>query len=151
MQIISNIALVSINETVIIQLISFLIFLFVINRVMFRPLRDTMLERDRHIKQIQDDITTQENQIETLKNEIGKKESSVKRAAFRMRKKIEDSGGQVATAILSDTRKEIEALRKKSALEVEDMILAARKNLGQESERLVSDVIEKVLDRRPTP
>ena len=151
MQIISNIALVSINETVIIQLISFLIFLFVINRVMFRPLRDTMLERDRHIKQIQDDITTQENQLETLKNEIGKKESSVKRAAFKMRKKIEDSGGHEAAAILSDTRKEIEALRKKSAQEVEDMILAARKNLGQESERLVSDVIEKVLDRRPTP
>ena len=151
MQIISNIALVSINETVIIQLISFLIFLFVINRVMFRPLRDTMLERDRHIKQIQDDITTQENQLETLKNEIGKKESSVKRAACKMRKKIENSGGQEAEAILSETRKEIEALRKKSTQEVEDMILAARKNLGQESERLVSDVIEKVLDRRPTP
>ena len=151
MQIISNIALVSINETVIIQLISFLIFLFVINRVMFRPLRDTMLERDRHIKQIQDDITTQENQLETLKNEIGKKESSVKRAAFKMRKKIEDSGGQEAAAILSETRKEIEALRKKSAQEVENKILEARKHLKPESERLVSDVIEKVLDRRPTP
>ena len=42
MQIISNIALISINETLIVQLISFLIFLFVINRIMFRPLRKTV-------------------------------------------------------------------------------------------------------------
>jgi F-type H+-transporting ATPase subunit b len=153
MQIISNIALVSINETVIVQLISFLIFLFIINRVMFRPLRDTMLQRDRHVKQIQDDITTQESRLETLKNEISKKESSVKRAAFKMRKNIEDSGGQEAATILSATRKEIEALRKKSAQEVESKILDARKHLKKESESLVSDVIEKVLDRdrRPSP
>ena len=39
MQIISNIALISINETLVVQLISFLIFLFIINRIMFRPLR----------------------------------------------------------------------------------------------------------------
>lgn len=150
MQIISNIALVSINETVIVQLISFLIFLFIINRVMFRPLRDTMLQRDRHVKQIQDDIKTQEKQLETLKHEISEKESSVKSAAFKMRKKLEDSGGQEAASIISATRKEIETLRKKSAQEVENKISEARKDLKQESERLVSDVIEKVLDRRPS-
>jgi len=45
MQIVSNVALISINETMVVQLISFLIFLFVINRVMFRPLRESMHER----------------------------------------------------------------------------------------------------------
>ena len=35
MQIVSNVALISINETLVVQLISFLIFLFVINRIMF--------------------------------------------------------------------------------------------------------------------
>ena len=148
MQIISNIALVSINETVFVQLISFLIFLFVINRVMFRPLRDTMLKRDQHVKQIQDDITAQESRLQTLKNEISKKESSVKTAALEMRKKLEDSGGQEAAAILSATRKEIEGLRKQSAQEVENRVSEARKSLKQESEGLVSDVMGKVLDRR---
>jgi len=149
MQIISNIALVSINETVIVQLISFLIFLFVINRVMFRPLRDTMLKRDQHVNRIQEDITHQENQLQTLKNKIRKRESSVRSEALQMKKKLEDSGNQAAAAILSTTQQEIEGLRKKSAQDVENKVSEARKSLEKESEGLVLDVMEKVLDRRP--
>jgi len=150
MQIISNIALVSINETVIVQLISFLIFLYIINRVMFRPLRDTMLKRDHHVNRIQEDITHQENQLQTLKNKIRKRESSVRSEALEMKKKLEDSGNQEAAAILSTTRQEIAVLRKKSAQDVENKVSEARKSLEQESEGLVSDVMEKVLDRRPS-
>jgi len=150
MQIISNIALVSINETVIVQLISFLIFLYIINRVMFRPLRDTMLKRDQHVNRIQEDITHQENQLRTLKNKISERESSVRSEALKMKKKLESSGNQEAAAILSTTRQEIAVLRKKSAQDVENKVSEARKSLEQESEGLVSDVMEKVLDRRPS-
>lgn len=150
MQIISNIALVSINETVIVQLISFLIFLYIINRVMFRPLRDTMLKRDQHVNRIQEDIIHQENQLRTLKNKISERESSVRSEALKMKKKLEDSGNQEAAAILSTTRQEIAVLRKKSAQDVENKVSEARKSLEQESEGLVSDVMEKVLDRRPS-
>ena len=148
MQIISNIALVSINETVIVQLISFLIFLFIINRVMFRPLRDSMLKRDDHVKQIQDDITRQEDQLRKLKNEISERKSSVRSEALEIRKKLEESGNQEAVAILSGTRQEIEVLRKKSAQDVANKLSEARKSLKQASEGLVSNVLEKVLDRR---
>ena len=150
MQIISNIALVSINETVIVQLISFLIFLFVINRIMFRPLRATMLKRDQHVNRIQEDITHQENQLQTLKNKIRKRESSVRSEALQMKKNLEDSGNQEAAAILSTTLQEIEGLRKKSAQDVENQVSEARKSLEKESQRLVLDVMEKVLDRRPS-
>lgn len=151
MEIVSNIALVSINETVFVQLISFLIFLFIMNRVMFRPLRDTMSKRDHHVKQIQDDIGHQENQLQTLKNNIDERESRVRSEALEMRKKLEDSGSQEAAAIISTTRQEIEVLRKKSAQDVDSKLSEARKSLNQESEGLVSDVMEKVLDRRPSP
>jgi F-type H+-transporting ATPase subunit b len=151
MEIVSNIALVSINETVFVQLISFLIFLFIMNRVMFRPLRDTMLKRDHHVKQIQDDITHQENQLQTLKDNINERESRVRREALETRKKLEDSGSQEAAAIISTTRQEIEVLRKKSAQDVDSKLSEARKSLKQESEGLVSDVMEKVLDRRLSP
>ena len=53
MQIISNVALISINETVVVQLLSFLLFLYIMNRIMFRPLRNVMAQREDHLKQIQ--------------------------------------------------------------------------------------------------
>ena len=66
MQIISNIALISINETLIVQVISFLIFLYIINRIMFRPLRSVTAERENHIKGIQKDIVEAENKLDAL-------------------------------------------------------------------------------------
>ncbi|OQY06422.1 MAG: hypothetical protein B6I22_05580 [Desulfobacteraceae bacterium 4572_123] len=66
MQIISNIALISINETLFIQLISFLIFLFIINRIMFRPLRRIIIERENHIEKINLDIIDAEKFMEKV-------------------------------------------------------------------------------------
>ncbi len=149
MQIISNIALVSINETMFVQLISFLIFLFIINRVMIRPLRRTMSTRGEHIEKIQQEITSQQNDLNGLEKEIRKKESRLRTAAVEIRKKLEDAGSHEAASILSATRKEIEAIRKQSARDVAHTVSVARRDLKQESERLVPDIIEKVLDRRP--
>ena len=89
MQIISNVALLSLNETLIIQLISFLIFLFIINRVMFRPLRAIMAERDSHIKKLELDIVDAGKQFENLLNQIKQQESAVKNEAYDISGKLE--------------------------------------------------------------
>ena len=84
MQIISNIALISINETLFFQLISFLIFLFIINRLMFRPLQSVMVERDNHIGQIQRDILDKENEFRNLTIQLKQHESAIKEEAFKL-------------------------------------------------------------------
>ena len=151
MQIVSNIALITINETLFIQVLSFLIFLFIINRVMFRPLRHTMMQRDNYIEKIQQEIEQQKDEIKKLEKTIHKKENAVISEAYKMQKKLEDAGNKEAVAIFETTHHEIEALKKKTALDIETSIAQARKYLKEESEALVLDVIEKVLDRRPAP
>ena len=66
MQIISTIAMISINETLIIQLISFLIFLFIINRIMIQPLRSVSREREAHIQKIELDTVAAEKKVEQV-------------------------------------------------------------------------------------
>ena len=83
MQIISNVALISINETLIIQVISFLIFLFIINRIMFRPLRNVMNDRKSHISKIQQDIVNAQSEYETLTDQIAAQEINVKNCSTR--------------------------------------------------------------------
>ena len=96
MQIISTVALISINETLIFQVISFLIFLFIINRILFRPLRRIMAERDAYIENIQKDIIDAQNQIEDLTNQIQKQEEAVRDEAFEQQAYLEASGDQQA-------------------------------------------------------
>jgi F-type H+-transporting ATPase subunit b len=151
MQIISNVALISINETLILQIISFLIFLFIINRVMFRPLRKVMNERESYIENIQKDIVAAENQLEDLTNQVQAQEKAVRNEAFEQKEQLEASGSQQAVEILASTREEINTLRAEAQKEVDARISAARKYVQKESEDLAKNIIETVLYRsRPS-
>ena len=151
MHIASNVALISINATLVFQLISFLIFLFIINRLMLRPLRSVMGERENHINKIRQDIVDTENEFENLTNQLQQKESAVRSEAFQFQKELEDAGKQQAAGILAAARQEIETMRDKAHKEVEAQISEARKDVVKESEALAVSIIERVLDRRMVP
>ena len=147
MQIISNIALISINETLIVQIISFLIFLFIINRIMFRPLRHVMDERKSHIDQIQQDIDNARSEYETLTDQIKTRENEVRNEASQQRLQLTDSGQQQANDIIASTREEINALKIKTEKEVDHQLEVARKRIQIEAEDLSKKVIAAVLYR----
>ena len=151
MQIISNIALISINETFIVQIISFLIFLYIINRIMFKPLRSVMTDRKNHIKSIQQDIVAADHKIDALADQIRAQESAVKSEAFAQKASLEEAGGRQAEEIFAAARAEIEAARDKAQKEVDAQIFEAKKYVKAESEALALSVMEKLLDRRLSP
>jgi F-type H+-transporting ATPase subunit b len=147
MQIISTVALISINETLIFQVISFLIFLFIINRILFRPLRRTMVEREAHIENMQKDIIDAQNQFEDLTYQIQKQEKAVRDEAFEQQANLEASGNQQAVEILTSVRKEINASKEQARKNVDAQISAARKHIQKEAEDLAVKIIETVLYR----
>ncbi len=150
MQIISNIALLSINETLIVQVLSFLIFLFIINRIMFRPLRSTMDEREDYLKKINNEIVNAKDELKTIARRIEAHKSAVKLEAFELKDKLEKSGDQEATDIITSAREEIAGLKQTAARQIDYQISEARDHLKSESEALAMNIMEKILDRRPT-
>lgn len=151
MHIVSIESLLSINETLIVQLVSFLIFLFIINRVMFRPLRALILKRGEHVDNLQKGIFDAENAYKELLDQIKAQESAVKTEAFTIRKKLVESGSKEAAAIIESSRQEIVNLKKSVGRELEDQISAAKAHVKKESEDLAVVIMEKVLQRRLQP
>lgn len=147
MQIVSNIALISINETLLVQLVSFLIFLFVINRLMFRPLRSTMSQREFYMEEMETEIEEAERNYDRALAEIQEKEGEVREAAFTLSRECEDAGTREAEAIFDAARQEIAALRAKAESRVNAQIEEARKQVKAESETLAVHIMEKVLSR----
>ena len=148
MQIISNIALISINETVIVQVISFLIFLYIMNRIMFRPLRNVMADRENHIEMLQQDIDAAEKKFDILTDQIREQESAVKQEAFVQKDKLEEAGGKLADEIFAATRKEMAEVKAKAQKEVDDQVLEAKKYFKKEADSLALAVMEKILNRK---
>ena len=148
MQIVSNIALLSINETLIVQLISFLIFLFVINRVMIRPLRDTMDDRIKHVEDMKQGIVDAETKYDELLEQIRQRTSALRQEAFAVNEKLEEAGKQKALELIAATREEIAQLKKQATGEIDLQIQEAKQYIHNESETLSVTIMEKVLNRR---
>ncbi len=148
MQIINTTALISINETLFVQLISFLIFLFIINRMMFRPLRKVMNEREDYIDRIQQEISAAGDKVADFEQELEAQKEAVITEAFKSTKVLEASGRTSADEIISSATVEITTMREAALKDVDLKITEARKGLKKESEKLAVGIIEKVLERR---
>jgi len=149
MEIISNVALISINETLIVQVVGFLIFLFVMNRIMFRPLRNVMSDRDIHIERIKRDIIQAQKEVASITSQIQEQDAATRKEALELKDDLEATGSQQAKEIFKSVKKEIAADRNKVQQEIELRIAEERKAVKKESAALALNIIEKILDRRP--
>ena len=148
MQIISNIALISINETLVVQLISFLIFLFIINRIMIRPLRATMAESDNYIQVVREDILDSKREFEEILDESRQEEKEIRQAALQIVADMESLGSHEAQDIMGGARKEIAAMKKQTQDEIERLLAEAMTSVQKEAEVLSVSIMEKILGRK---
>ena len=148
MQIVSNIALISINETMIVQVISFLIFMFVINRIMFQPLLKTRGDRDQYLNRITQDIAQAKEDVEQYTFELKERRNTVRSEAFEINKELEAVGNQEATDLVEAAIKEMSTIKEDTTQKLEAQIAEARKQVQKESEPLAIQIMEKILDRR---
>jgi F-type H+-transporting ATPase subunit b len=148
MQIINNVALISINETLFVQLVSFLFFVFIMNRIMFRPLKSTMDERDQYLKTLGQEIYGTKKETEELIAQLRKTETTLRNKALAAQLALIEEGNREAAQIHADFESEVAALKRKAQEEVNAQVAEARKHLQEESKALAVGIMEKILDRR---
>ena len=148
MEIVSNIALITINETFFIQMISFLIFLFLLNRIMFRPLKSQIKQRDDYMKTISSNIEENEKKIKEMTKLLYDQELAVKKEAFEVNEQLKVIGNNQASEILKSSRDKILAIRKKVELDINSQISDARISIKKDVEILALTIVEKTLGRR---
>lgn len=148
MEIVENIALISINETLIFQLVSFLIFLFIFNRIMIRPLRNTMAEREAFLELIEQDIASADKTYHDISHQIHKEDAAARKAAFAERDKLEVQGQHQASELIEKTKQEIGVMRLKAQKETDAKIAVMRQELSKEIDAISDQMIAALLGRR---
>lgn len=151
MEIVSQTELVSINATMLVQVLSFLIFLFIITRLMFRPLRRIVEDRSVHVQNLKHEMALQEKQLDEISATLAKEEKSLKTEALLEAEQREATATQEAAVLLGRARDDIITQQRKAAEEIRGRIDAARQQLASETEPLVLTIMEKILGRRVQP
>jgi F-type H+-transporting ATPase subunit b len=148
MEIVKNIALISINATLAVQLISFLVFAYLFNRIMVRPLRQVMTKRQQYTDRMDDDIVAANDAYADISHQISAQERDARKTAMKMRDDIEAEGRQSADAAIEQTRKEIDALKAVAWQEAAAKIKEARQQIEAESDTLSDQMANCLLERR---
>ncbi len=136
MQIISATALMSINETIIIQAISFLVFMLIMNKIMFKPIRQSIAERETYIEKIKNEITESEKEIYNITISLKEKEQEMKRSASRLNEKFMGNAYKEADIIFKKAQKDITVIKQKAYEEIYAKLDACRKDVEAEAKKI---------------
>lgn len=148
MEIISATALISINETFFVQLISFLVFVFLLNRIMIRPLSSTMNERKEYLDDIKTDIDKIRTDLDTLHRELDEERAAVMKEANAVIQTLDSEAEKRASELIGAAQAQIAQLRRDTEGKVKQQVKDVRAQLGGEVDALTTLIMEKVLHRR---
>jgi F-type H+-transporting ATPase subunit b len=148
MEVVENVALISINATLLAQLISFLVFMILFNRIMIRPLRKVMTERDDYMVQVGHQINEIRSSYKEIYQQIKTQEAEARQAAFDIRAEIEAAGQLSVNDLMEKTKREITDLRLAAQQETDAKIVKAREKVAAQADGLADQMIASLLNWR---
>ena len=139
--------MVSIDYTVILQIINFLLLIFILNLLLYKPIMGILEKRQKQFDDSQEEISRLNQDVEKKMLEYEEKSRQAKLAAMELKNQALAEGAEKAKAVINAVRGEIpkiiESFNEKLGKEVEE----ARKILTGQSQKISREIAEKVLGR----
>lgn len=139
--------MISINYSLGIQIINFLLLIFILNILLYKPVLGML---DKRKKQ----AAASENEVSQLKESIAQKMSAyeeklrlAKSEAIELKKEIIRRGDEEAKTMIQAARTEIPQMQETFHLKADGEIDAAKSILSENAHRLSREIAEKVIGR----
>jgi F-type H+-transporting ATPase subunit b len=148
MEVIQTNALISINATFVVQLVSFLIFMVIMNRIMFQPLRNIVAQRKFRVRKLKDEIGSANEELATIETDLAQRQHRVRQEAREVNRALEESTGKQVAALFDEARTKSAAIRQSAEQRIHAQVEAARERITGETRQLSNEIMEKILQRR---
>ena len=139
--------MITIDITVVIQIINILILIFVMNAVLYKPVRTVLAKRKEKIAELGNAIETFKKNAELRKEEINRK---LTEARSKAKEEIDKAKGaaQASTAEnLAKVRQDATANKTAQLGEIQKQFTDAQQQLSGEIDSFASDMAAKILGR----
>lgn len=151
MEIIKTTALITINETLWVQMIGFLIFLFLINRVMFRRVRRNIADRETHFDTLRQDILDLKEEMGALLRQTEAEEQQLKATARQIDEDLRQEGRREARDLINTALEEISVLQQDAEQRLKASVATARLQIESSAQALIAPIIQHLMNRRSGP
>ena len=128
-------------------LINFLVLVFLLNVVLFRPIRKALKERQARLDAQAADINLMETQGQGLDSEIKDKLAAARREGAGAREALKEEGAAAEASLLEEVKREADLEWSRVEQKIKDDMARAREALKAQAQSFAQLLASKILGR----
>jgi len=138
---------VSLDSTILIQMINFLLLIFILNLLLYKPILGIMDKRKKQFQDTEDEIRGINLTIEERMAAYEEKVRLAKMDALNRKIDILKEGSDQAKSIIDAAKSEIPGMMEQFNETINKEVTEARRILADQSRKMSLDIAEKLLGR----
>jgi F-type H+-transporting ATPase subunit b len=139
--------MVSIDYSIIAEIIGYLILLVILNAILYKPIRRLLKERASRMSAIQSDVEKYERNAEQLLKDFDMKLAEARASGQGEMERLKQEAREEEHQLSEASNKEADARKQELMAELTSEIDAARKDLTAKVEAFAMDISQKLLGR----
>jgi F-type H+-transporting ATPase subunit b len=140
--------MVSINATLVFQVIQLLVLIFILNRILFRPILKLTIERDSFLEKSKLDMRNMESEVERLKKVFLSKEADARKRASREGVDLKNAAMVEVEKMMDESSMSAVSIRAEAEQIARRQLETTRPLLEGEAKILADDIVNRVIGRR---
>lgn len=138
---------IDIDFSLVLQVINFLVLIFALNFLLYKPIRGILRQRAEKVAQLSGDITSSEEGARARTEELEARLSEARRKGAEERDELKAEAHSKERDIIDAATKEMEATVAKVRDEIQKEIGTAREELKAQVQSFGVDLAQKILGR----
>jgi F-type H+-transporting ATPase subunit b len=139
--------MIDIDWTLYAQIINFLLLVFLLNVVLFRPIRNVLRERQAKLLAQETEINVLTDKGRSLEDEIKEELAAARRAGAGAREALKQEGAQAEATLLEEVKRQVEVEWATVEKKIKADMAKARKSLQTQTQSFAQLLATKILGR----
>ncbi len=139
--------MIDLDLSLFIQIIAILFLMFILNNILYKPIRRMLEERDSRMSGIREDIEKFERNAESLLENFNRKLAEARRKGQEERERLKQEAREEEKQLFEESSKEAEAKKQELMAELTSQVEAAKKELLAKAEAFAVEIAQKLLGR----
>jgi len=139
--------MIDIDWTLFAQIINFLLLVFLLNVVLFRPIRNAIKDRQAKLLAQEAEFNLLMDQGRNLEDEIKEKLAAARREGAGARETLKQEGAQAEASLLEEVKRQVEVEWATVETKIKADVAKARKSLHKQAQTFAQLLATKILGR----
>jgi F-type H+-transporting ATPase subunit b len=139
--------MIDIDWTLFMQIANFLLLVFLLNMVLFRPIRGTLKERQNLFSGLQSDVSSLTETEQGVRQDIQSELLAARKSGINKRDMLKQEGSAMEAGMMEKAKTEADDEMARMAAKIKSDVAAAREALSPQAQSFALDLAAKILGR----